>query len=673
MSTRWLVVLVIPLFCACSGDASRGGSGQATAALSAPGLTPVPCGDVGGEKQFTWNGTRVELLLADAFAGCASHPLEEFMDLRNFPLADRALKNVAAHMAEVQPSGVPPVLSWAAFRAEENNNCDPDNIDQPRSVKIEDAKIEHVTLNETLFITGVAPEVRPWIMSMADMDLRWAGLNLCMAMRLRERSPGTAGAEALLMTNAEQRELLEATRERSQIAMLQYALLGSVFASDGLGSPPLPGVCIKDPSSEECGLYGDNAPGRHTRIPYLQYFGRNAPKSWMDGMGQDFATAVQLHTTVTQEITSLLARSRSARLPRGGDAESVPDETWGAGSWQQRLMAADYGGDPLGTDAKSPWKHPFGLTGPAAVEIAGAVFSLAWPTRDELPYDRQEAQSPQIESAVSLMQTHDVLNFALEPPSAGNCRTIDVTASSASIYTELEKKVREALCLDFNPATNLCTPVSVPVDPDQHGLFLYYRIRPEHVTAAVRLVSDLVGPKVDTGTGNACTSSLFGSHDVVGTLASVNGNTIHVSPDTKFVPRQPQSVASVFGRYSNTRFAPAWQIDPTVPSQLQGFSTDSECVPIFGGCILIPGGRAAEQQRTMGAIRALVATRELVASAVERLRNPPSTLAPDERLNDYFAHADAIMGVAGGAVGTSFTTHPIMAGASVFEPAFRPT
>lgn len=144
------------------------------------------------------------------------------------------------------------------------------------------------------------------------------------------------------MSNAGQRELLETIRQRSQIAMLQYALLGSVFASDSaeqaIPDKSKKADCPLPPWHPICALWRKDDPARHIRIPFLKYFGNHAPAAWLSGMGRDFATAVQLHTQVTQEVSALLARSRSAGLERGGDAESRADETWGPGSWQQRLL-----------------------------------------------------------------------------------------------------------------------------------------------------------------------------------------------------------------------------------------------------------------------------------------------------------------------------------------------
>ncbi|MBE7481625.1 MAG: hypothetical protein HS104_16795 [Polyangiaceae bacterium] len=644
--TSLLVLLLLPV--ACVGDGENAVS-QRGSALSAPGQTPVPC--MSGE--YTWDGTKSELLLADAFAGCSASVYDDYFATGGFPTADSSLKGVLVHMDEVLPNTTDFLAKqWRAYRAEPTKNCDPTNPKQPASIEIHESEIK-----ETLNLSGVLVG-RPWVVELADMDLRWAGLNLCMALRMRELSPGTAGAEALLMSNAEQRELLETIRERAQIAMLQYALLGSVFASGGAGTAPQTTPCCDDPNNPLCQI----CPSRHLRVGNLQWFGRNAPASTLRSMGRDFATAVQLHTTVTQELNSLLARSRSAVLPRGGEATSRSDETWGPGSWQQRLMASTYGGDALAADAKSPWQHPNGQSTPGT--------TLDWPTRQEFPYVRQELDEPQVLSALSLLLSHDVLDLTLTP-SGSQCPTIDPAGSVLPVYSALELKLREVLCSDYNPTTQLCTPVSMPSDPDQHALYRYYRVRQHHVATAVELAADLVGPEIDTSqSGNACAVKRFGSHDLAGAL-TLNGGKLHVARGAKFAARPLRSTAGPFGRYSNTRFATAWQMSDTAPSWQQGFSTDGVCVLVNGVCIPVLGaGVAAEQQRTMGSIRALAVTRELVGSALERLESLPTGTPEKARLDDYFQQGESVVSVTGAGVGEAIAVTPVTTGTSelsVFE------
>lgn len=152
MKRSLLVLCCASLPLACAADA--GGPSDlrgATAPLSAPSLTPVPCGTVDGKKEYTWNGTRVELLLGDALAGCADNAADVAADMTDFPLADKALRDVIFHMKEALPSGsqAQPVFKWVGFRGDKTNNCDADNIALPKAAPIVQYQVqETVYLNQ---------------------------------------------------------------------------------------------------------------------------------------------------------------------------------------------------------------------------------------------------------------------------------------------------------------------------------------------------------------------------------------------------------------------------------------------------------------------------------------------------------------------------------------------
>src|SRR5262249_34282098 len=143
-------------------------------------------------------------------------------------------------------------------------------------------------------------------------------INLCIAQQLRGQSPGTAGGEALLLSSANQRQLLETIRERVQLAMLSFSQLAVAFTQPDLTVPTT--------------LMADQAP-----LPIVIKWARDSNNGqFMTGMGTDFAAAVQLHTVVMAELADLYARASSAREPRGGHAKSRAEEIWGPGSWRQR-------------------------------------------------------------------------------------------------------------------------------------------------------------------------------------------------------------------------------------------------------------------------------------------------------------------------------------------------
>ena len=633
-TVRVCACILVLFVSSCAVDSGQSDTQLGHYSLTAPGLTPVPCAN----NKISWRGTRVQLLFADAAAACVSDDIDFAGEFSN---SDRVFQNVITRISEVMPpTGLKPLSQWVEFRATKANNCDPDNPQLTRSVGIEPTPVKESFVDAHAGAWGAS-------FDLANTDLRWAGINLCIAQHLRSLAPGTAGAEALLMSNSEQLELLETTRERAQIAMLHYALLGSVFASNGDGTAP---ICPPTPNTGPCAP--DLVP---YRVPYLQWFGHNAPTGVLENMGRDFATSVQLHSDLTEEVLGLLARSRSARLPHGGAPETRADETWGATSWQQRLMLAAYGGDPLAARGGTPWRHPAGIGTPAT----------GWPDKKVVPYVGVDSDDPRSRTALALLQHFDLLDLTASGRFQ-QCPSIDVASSASKMYDALERRLRETLCLDFDPVTESCSSVAIPADPDEHALWRYARVRREHVDTVAQQLADAIGPQLDLSpfdpaAGSPCPYQRYGSHVVDGDL-TLGANGIHLSPTARLVPRPPADLSGTYSKNSHLRLATATDLDPLAPSHQQGFSTDYECVELFGICnpfLGRPGGLAAEAERTMGAIPAMAAVRDLVVIAVERLGSLGTADPQRARLDDYFQHSAAIDKIVSTSVGTSVTLRPV--------------
>jgi len=142
--TFFVIVLMCLLPCACAADAGESLITKSESALTVPGQTAVPCAG--------WNGTKVELLLADALAGCSGW-IDDQAKTGLFPLADQSLRNVAAHMAAVVFSSEFLTFDWRELRADEQKNCDPNNPEQHIAVNIVETPVE-----ESLYL-GQAPVV----------------------------------------------------------------------------------------------------------------------------------------------------------------------------------------------------------------------------------------------------------------------------------------------------------------------------------------------------------------------------------------------------------------------------------------------------------------------------------------------------------------------------------
>jgi hypothetical protein len=408
---------------ACSGsDSSDSASRVAsrTGGLATTGVLPIPCEN----GKYTWQGSAIDLMTADAVSACSGDPaLEEAKGLsaenRVMPdgggaMRDGYLTYVRGRMMEALPEGLKgtpanAVKRWVGLRSDPKKNCDP--LDATKQV------------DASLTLRYVHEYIADWKAggrkAYANLQLRTPGFNLCIAQTLRAMIPGAAGGEALLLSEADQRMLLEVIRERAQMATLDYATLGVAFSRqyDFLGAP-----------SGTASRY----------LPEIQWWaltagtGSNPGKNvfpQLTDMGRDFAAAVQLHTTVTEELAALLARSGSARSPRGGTATTRADEVWGAGSWHQRLLASMLGGDPLANTASSPWERPdemklppdtgwyalklvFNLPGPPAA--AGRTAGWDWP---------DPARSPYVTTDIGEPQVHELLRLARPRPKSSGRRS----------------------------------------------------------------------------------------------------------------------------------------------------------------------------------------------------------------------------------------------------------
>src|SRR5690606_28657327 len=96
-----------------------------------------------------------------------------------------------------------------------NQRQDPECNTDPGSSIPASVPLEKHPIDISIRANGVNPS---WLKSSidpapAESILRAPATYLCVAQQLRNQAPGTAGAEAILLTAAEQRQLIEVTRE----------------------------------------------------------------------------------------------------------------------------------------------------------------------------------------------------------------------------------------------------------------------------------------------------------------------------------------------------------------------------------------------------------------------------------------------------------------------------
>jgi hypothetical protein len=316
----------------------------------------VPCNDAG---EHIFDGSRVSLMTMDAIATCLGD--EQAFSTRPNPHGNDTPSFTFSNMFEMQWNHSMDMISRASYHdAQEVFGEQTSLIGSWRSNRTTQgaAFANCVGVGESAVRVSepVLADVSPsqyYLPEKAGFENLAAPVSLCVAQRLRAVAPGAAGAEGVLLSDQEQRELLSAVRDHAQAAMLQYALLGAAFSNPL--EPGLEGVSLTQ--LEENGSYNG------TVVPFLQLWGRGDElepgdqaelQEIVTQMGEDFATAAQLHVTVAEELASLFARSRSSRTPVHSSRPSFDtqaEDTWGAGSWEQRLMALMFGGEPL---ANSP-------------------------------------------------------------------------------------------------------------------------------------------------------------------------------------------------------------------------------------------------------------------------------------------------------------------------------
>jgi hypothetical protein len=388
--------------------------------------------------------------------------------------------------------------------------------------------------------------------------------------------------------------------------MLGFAQLGVVFAQ------PSPTITTT--------IYAAVFPPTNLMpLPMVTAWGQDpANNAQVASMGVDFATAVQLHTIVSQEFAELLARSSSAHEPRGGHATNSAEETWGAGSWRQRTLASLYGGASLAaeSDGSTPW-----VTAPLVTSPDQPVPILPlepWPDQWQQPFPKTAMMRPEASRLLGLARAYNVVDVAtlaivMLP---NNCHALDRQATANQIYLASEIALENETCalgsnsngcivVTTNNLPSTCQPFSA-ISPDYSGCSLWstYRIAPEHALLTASYVADLLEPVCTTlnfpeqfgsGARNLATGSLGTS--------SVGAAWYHLSSDATFVERSPSEVQPLYGRYAHFYMAPSVNMWNSADSQ--GYPTY-----VANGTVAAPSV-SEEGRRYLGSSAALAATQPL--------------------------------------------------------------
>lgn len=621
-----LVMLVIALLAACAGGDTADGArtGLSVAALSTPAQAPLPVNPTDGEP--SWDGTRVELMFADALAACTyevhrkfigwdgAHLEVDFNDDAFIEYIRGKMVGASCHYGDTayKDERLLPEAWWFDQRNDEECNRHT-STSTKKSAGL--ARAERLALDVPVELPFEGALAVPTAMA-ARRALAMPITNLCVAQHLRSRSPGVSGGEALLLSGADQRQLLVLTKERAQMAMLQFALLGRTLATPRLAQPEL--VSNAD-------LDYRTATGAYplSFIPMLQQWaqGGGATDDVLRKLGEDFATAVLLHVTASTELAQALTRTGAAHLPRGASVRDprwaatgrldASVDTWGPGAWRERALASLYGGDPLVEDAlvkdasgrtpesgSTPWKHFLKKRGPGDT---GQEAHTEWPDVGDASFVSARVKDPKVHELLSLATRADALYlrktdlWVEDPMSRYECRDVDVDASAKYLYWATEAHLRTSLCSNFQldagapPDSGTCQPVAVediPSDTSEASFELWsrYRISFQHARELAAYLKDLIGKEcrrdrlqVDvTGTPTPPTSMTFwnrGARDFSGQISSVTlpggGEQYHLA-DFVLRERGLPETAGLYSRYAGFFIPP--RIYPEADPATQGFS-----------------------------------------------------------------------------------------------------
>lgn len=665
-----LATLLLAVLAACGGGDTAEGhrTGTSMASLSMPTQAPVPVKPATGAP--SWHGTAAELMFADALAICA-YPLEpvEFAGVQLYiPFDDDAfvesvrvkMVNAACHYDTTSyhnPARLPEDW-WLQQRNDRVCNRDA-STNAERSADLARADLMALDVPVELPFGGsyasfTAKAVRRVLGSPIT--------NLCIAQHLRSSSPGVSGAAALLLSAADQRQLLLLTKERAQMAMLQFALLGRTLASPRLAEPEHVSNVEYNPG----GIWTGGYPASF--IPMLQHWAQAGAASddVLRKLGQDFATAVLLHVTASSELAQALTRSGAAHLPRGASIRDpgwaasgrldASVDTWGPGAWRERALASLYGGDPLVEDSSgsTPWQHFLDARGPGE---SGLEATSDWPDVGDASFVSARVKDPKVHQLLSLATEADALylrktqSWAVDPMSRYECREVDLAASAEYLLRATEAHLRTTACSNFEldagaPLdSGTCQSFSVDDIPMpsttsevSYELWTRHRISLQHAHELVAYLKDLIGKEcrrerveLDVTGAPVPTLSTFwnrGARGFSGQIASVTlpsggGDHYHLV-DFTLRDRELPETAGLYSRYSGF-FIPN-QVFPEADPATQGFSGGD----FIGWNDPEDEVLGFEEMRLMGAIPALAATRDalvhgiadaavLVGSACERV------------------------------------------------------
>jgi hypothetical protein len=660
----------------------------------ATGTIPYPAKTSGGYPLYDdsgrlipgWNGTVVDLMAADAWAQCGAHAasaagsdrahdayteyLESRMSWASCSLTGGTGSEGFVVRDCTETSCIAPMKRWAVQRQVPWCNGDP-STGYGRALAFQgNGSVGHTVPSTASLGLPAASPLDVNVVAQAQKSLDIAEVNLCMAQRLREHMNT---ADSLILNGADQRQLLEVIRQRAQLSMLQYALIGRAMSNpDGRTS----GISHEKQTIQVFQAWGASASSYPTQLTEI---------------GRDFAAAIALHVSTTRDLAELLTRSAAARASRGGTPRSAGEELWGAGSWRQRVLSLLYGGNPLRSDrgeldlATTPSPIPLDswtdrATVPWNTDWIGADDNDWWPNSTpgspRASYVETSLREPEIHTLLGLARNADALFLKQKSGDVSLLylgRTIpfprtvvDEAESGDKIFLATEASLRRAECLAKTPTLPCAIAINDPSVPslanyEQSLLWMRYRIKPTHARTLARVLAEAV-PHAELRESEALLSlvpygSTPGAPELVeGALHATGANKTLTS--TELTARLPGATGTWMLLYKDSELVPA-----TLAERAGAFAEGhGHSLPhTFDKYNLAElQGFVPEKLRRMGAATALVATRDLIVDG--------TSTASSGLTSSFFVEATKTSDLIGAVVGkTAVTIRPALSAREIYD------
>lgn len=604
--------LIVAVVVACSGPQAEplGSTSQALTPVPDTGFIPYPNRTLNfqqlpgpdGKPVPNWGGSVVDLMAADAWALCTQGTTRSSAD--DAAEADAYLARlrdlIAASRCTLTGAGNFEAARWLVHRQDPECNFDTSTGAKARVTFPAHPRAEYaIPTPSASDLPAPNSTIRFQAVVDAQQEVDVAEVNLCMAQRLREHM---ATADTLIASSQDLRQLLEVIRERVQIAMLQYTLIGNALYNND----PVTSNAITHPRQI---------------VAVFDFWRQQLGTDALRRFGQDFAAAIKLHVDVTRELGELLLRSASARSEPETFGQSTGEQMWGRGSARRKLLSLLYGGDPLSNETTFR---------PRFVDV--------------------DTSHPKVWDLLGFARQADAFYLKVAPRIGSCCGIpagftlfdrIDIDYSTDRLYRAVEADLRNRECVRNGGSNCTLTHASAEIPPvtsfeSDYLLWTKYRIAPDQARTLVQMLAQSMPMQGAGNTPDFRGSWMFtGEHRFIpeaetpSELPGETGPFYHLDPAFRTLPLTNEELSSSFVSW-NTNFRIPHVMRKLYSGRAQGFVARSPGHfapnPSPSGFNRFVDGSMNAAMRTMGAAAALAATRQGIVQGV--LNTPGGTSAP---------------------------------------------